>query len=121
LDSSERVRLTVAPLRFGAGLKGKVLDSFAAAVPAVMTPLAAEGFPLEGAARELVADNAEDLAALIVRAHEDAAFNRAAGTAGRGLVAEAFSADAVRSALQRAVGQSPGQPSALSEATLASA
>ena len=29
----DRVRLTVAPLRFGAGIKGKVLESFAAGVP----------------------------------------------------------------------------------------
>ena len=32
----DRVRLTVAPLRYGAGVKGKVLDSFAAGVPCVM-------------------------------------------------------------------------------------
>ena len=29
----ERVRLTIAPLRFGAGLKGKVLESMAAGCP----------------------------------------------------------------------------------------
>ena len=101
------VRLSVAPLRFGAGLKGKVLDSFAAAVPAVMTSVAAEGFALQDAARELVADDAEDIAALVVRAHEDAAFNRAAAAAGRRMVDAAFSADAVKMALQRALGDVP--------------
>ena len=30
----DRIRLTVAPLRFGAGIKGKVIDSLAAGVPA---------------------------------------------------------------------------------------
>ncbi|HET8996480.1 MAG TPA: Hint domain-containing protein, partial [Acetobacteraceae bacterium] len=101
------VRLTVAPLRFGAGLKGKVLDSFAAEVPVVMTPVAAEGLALEGAARGLVGEGAEALAALILRAHEDAAFNRAAGLAGRRLAETQFTADAVKAALQRAVAR-PG-------------
>ena len=101
------VRLTVAPLRFGAGLKGKVLDSLAACVPAVMTPLAAEGFALEGAALDLVAEDAEGLAALIVRAHEDAALNRAAAGAGRRLVEARFSPQAVQDALACAVAR-PG-------------
>src|SRR5205085_5562181 len=39
----DRVRLTVAPLRFGAGVKGKVIDSLAAGVPCVMSPIGAEG------------------------------------------------------------------------------
>ena len=41
-----RVRLTVAPLRYGAGLKGKVIESLAAGVPCVCTSIAAEGFAL---------------------------------------------------------------------------
>ena len=39
-------RVFVAPLRFGAGIKGKVLDSIAAGVPAVLSPVAVEGIPL---------------------------------------------------------------------------
>nr|WP_294916749.1 glycosyltransferase family 4 protein [uncultured Neokomagataea sp.] len=37
------LRLTVAPLRFGAGAKGKVVSSLAAGIPCVMTEIAAEG------------------------------------------------------------------------------
>lgn len=37
------LRLTVAPLRFGAGAKGKVVSSLATGVPCVMTDIAAEG------------------------------------------------------------------------------
>jgi GT2 family glycosyltransferase/glycosyltransferase involved in cell wall biosynthesis len=50
LDSVfERMKLTIAPLRYGAGLKGKVLESFAAGIPCVMTTIAAEGArPAEG-------------------------------------------------------------------------
>jgi glycosyltransferase involved in cell wall biosynthesis len=38
-----RYRLLLAPLRFGAGIKGKVLDSWAHGTPCVTTPLGAEG------------------------------------------------------------------------------
>ena len=52
----DRVRLTVAPLRFGAGVKGKVLDSFAAGVPCVMSEVAAEGLVLSPVLRALVGE-----------------------------------------------------------------
>lgn len=38
-----RYRLNLAPLRYGAGLKGKVFDGFQTGTPTVMTPIAAEG------------------------------------------------------------------------------
>lgn len=42
-----KVRLTIAPLRFGAGIKGKVAFSMANQVPVVGTSIAFEGFPKE--------------------------------------------------------------------------
>ena len=36
-------RVNLAPLRYGAGLKGKVFDGFQTGTPSVMTPIAAEG------------------------------------------------------------------------------
>ena len=36
-------RVNLAPLRYGAGLKGKVFDGFQTSTPTVMTPIAAEG------------------------------------------------------------------------------
>lgn len=83
----ERVRLTVAPLRFGAGVKGKVLESLAAGVPCVMTTLAAEGIPLPDSARGWIRDRADDFADAIVAMHD--------GT----LVGESVIADA-RAAIQ---------------------
>ncbi len=78
----DRVRLTVAPLRFGAGIKGKVLTSLAARTPCVMTPVAAEGLDLPPVLRDLVAQDAAGLASLIVRLHGDEARVRAAARAG---------------------------------------
>jgi glycosyltransferase involved in cell wall biosynthesis len=69
----EGLRLTVAPLRFGAGAKGKVASSLAAGVPCVATPIAAEGMGLSEAAGVLVAGDAAGFAAHVVAAHGDAA------------------------------------------------
>ena len=69
----DSVRLTVAPLRFGAGIKGKVLDSFSAGIACVMTSVAAEGLGLPPALRHLVADTPQEIADRIVELHENQA------------------------------------------------
>jgi len=38
-------RLAVVPLRFGAGIKGKVVEAMAQGLPVLTTPIGAEGFP----------------------------------------------------------------------------
>jgi glycosyltransferase involved in cell wall biosynthesis len=39
----EHVRIMVVPLRFGAGVKGKILEAFNSGVPVIATDIAAEG------------------------------------------------------------------------------
>jgi GT2 family glycosyltransferase len=41
----DKVRLIVAPLNFGAGVKGKVIEAIAYGVPVVTTPIGSEGIP----------------------------------------------------------------------------
>jgi O-antigen biosynthesis protein len=94
------VRLTVAPLRFGAGLKGKVLDSFAAGLPCAMTPVAAEGLPLAELGRELVAEDPAGLAGLIVQLHADAEANSRIGDEAARLAAREFSQEQVTTVLR---------------------
>lgn len=43
LETMAQYRINLAPLRYGAGLKGKVFDGFQTGTPTVMTPIAAEG------------------------------------------------------------------------------
>jgi O-antigen biosynthesis protein len=62
----ESVRLTVAPLRYGAGIKGKVLTSLSAGVPCVMSPVAREGLALTGDLRDLAVDAIPDMADRII-------------------------------------------------------
>ncbi|MEM9569313.1 MAG: glycosyltransferase, partial [Cyanobacteria bacterium P01_E01_bin.34] len=71
-DLFERVRLSVAPLRYGAGLKGKVISSFSYGVPAVCTPIAVEGMELSDSyTNQLVADLSDVFANCIVQAYLD--------------------------------------------------
>ena len=98
------VRLSVAPLRFGAGIKGKVLDSFAAGLPCAMTPVAAEGLPLSGLLPALVADCAEALAQTILWLHGDQRLNEQAGEEAAQLSATVFGQDRVTDCLGTALG-----------------
>jgi O-antigen biosynthesis protein len=64
------VRLSVAPLRFGAGIKGKINQSIAFGVPVVATSLAVEGMGLIDHEDVLVADDPEDFARTLVELYE---------------------------------------------------
>lgn len=86
----EQVRLTAAPLRWGAGLKGKVLDSLAAGLPCVASTVAMEGIAVPAALADCVADDPLGMAIAILRLHEDAEANVAAAAAGLGLIAAGF-------------------------------
>ena len=47
LDFFNRIRLSIAPLRYGAGAKGKVISSLCHGVPVVASPIAAEGIDVK--------------------------------------------------------------------------
>lgn len=63
-------RVAVAPIRFGAGLKGKVVTSMGYGVPCVATPMAAEGIGLKADEEILVADDPTSFALAVVKLHE---------------------------------------------------
>jgi glycosyltransferase involved in cell wall biosynthesis len=65
-------RLSIAPLRFGAGIKGKVLNSLAHRVPVVASSMATEGMGLRHGTDVLVADDPEAMAGAIMRAYTSA-------------------------------------------------
>ncbi|MEY4641273.1 MAG: hypothetical protein RLZZ227_1267 [Pseudomonadota bacterium] len=66
-----RVRLSVAPLRYGAGIKGKVGTSMSHGVPCVATPIAAEGMDLKHRVNIMVGADAAGFARAVVEAYED--------------------------------------------------
>jgi hypothetical protein len=78
----DEVRVSVAPLRYGAGVKGKVGTALAAGLPTVVTPIAAEGMSLVDGEHLLIADTPQALAECIVRVHGDPALWRRLSASG---------------------------------------
>jgi glycosyltransferase involved in cell wall biosynthesis len=99
-----RVRLTAAPLRYGAGLKGKVLDSLAAGVPCVGSPMAGEGMELPEALGGLIGADAAAMAAVILDLHRDAARYERVRDAGRSWIGARFGTARIDEALRAAIG-----------------
>ena len=89
-DIYHRVRLFVAPLRFGAGMKGKIGESLTYGVPVVTTHIGAEGMGLTNGQDVLIADDAETIAAAIVEAYGDGELWRKLAANGRNLVNETY-------------------------------
>ncbi len=67
----DRMRVSVAPIRFGAGIKGKVGTAMCAGLPVVATTLAAEGMSLSDGENILIADGAKQFTDAIVKLYED--------------------------------------------------
>jgi GT2 family glycosyltransferase/glycosyltransferase involved in cell wall biosynthesis len=89
-------RISVAPLRFGAGVKGKINQAMVHGVPVVATSCAVEGMHLRAGTDVLVADSADAFADAVLRAYDDAALWRQLAECGRENVAQHFSIDAAR-------------------------
>lgn len=68
-DVFHSVRLSIAPLRYGAGLKGKVISSLSFGVPVVATSIAVEGGGFVHKRHVKVADEPEAFADAIIRAY----------------------------------------------------
>ena len=66
-------RLSIAPLRYGAGVKGKVNLAMSYGLPVVATSPSIEGMHLRAGEDVLVADDAEGFAAAIERGYTDKA------------------------------------------------
>ncbi len=89
------------PLRAGGGLRGKVLEAWAAARPVVATTVALEGIDGEPGRHALVADDAGAFADALLRCLGDAALRRRLGEAGARLVGDRHSAAAMAAGHER--------------------
>lgn len=108
----DQVRLTVAPLAYGAGLKGKVIESLSAGVPCVCTTVAAEGFDLPAPLRECIADDPEAIAASILRLHNTKAENERCRRAGLQFITAEFSEGRLDTLMGEALGLNRKKPEA---------
>ncbi len=69
---TQNVRLVLAPLRFGAGLKGKLFEAMKCYAPSVTTSIGAEGIMSADQWPGAVADTAEDFIAASVSLYQNA-------------------------------------------------
>jgi glycosyltransferase involved in cell wall biosynthesis len=67
----DKIRISVAPLLYGAGIKGKIGTAMALGLPVVATSLAAEGMSLTDGENILLADGPEALADTITKIYQD--------------------------------------------------
>jgi O-antigen biosynthesis protein len=100
-------RVAVCPLRFGAGVKFKVVEAMYHGLPLVTTPVGAQG--LEGIEAVCdVVDSDQAIAAAVIRLIADDALWIARSKAQAAFVADRFSRDAVRDALDAAFHEAAG-------------
>lgn len=95
----DTLRLGVAPLHFGAGIKGKVAMTMGAGIPCVCTRIAAEGMHLLDGEHTLLADEPQAFADAVVRAYTDASLWQQLSVNGRELVRQCFGDEANRRSL----------------------
>ena len=65
----QKVKMIVVPLRYGAGIKGKVIEAMYHGVPTVTTSIGMEGIPNENDAVR-IADNEDDFAKAVIELYQ---------------------------------------------------
>lgn len=102
----EGCRLSVAPLRYGAGVKGKINQSLAHGLPVVATSQAVEGMFLEDENSVLIADTPITFAKAVLRLYRDQELWERLSDGGLSVMEKHFGFDAARRALIDLVGAS---------------
>lgn len=96
----DRAAVAIAPLRFGAGMKGKVTDAMAAGLPVVTTTIGAQGLDLVGGRHAWIADDADAFAEALAAAFDDQEGSAAMGLVGQAHIADICGAEAVAASLR---------------------
>ncbi|WP_297795885.1 glycosyltransferase family 4 protein [uncultured Eudoraea sp.] len=84
-------KVNLAPLRFGAGIKGKILDGFKNGTPTISTSIGMEGIGREDQSKSLIQDDSIGFTNLAIEIYSDQLKWEKARTLGKNLVNEYFS------------------------------
>jgi GT2 family glycosyltransferase/glycosyltransferase involved in cell wall biosynthesis len=109
-DSLQRYRLSVAPIRYGAGIKGKLAASMGSGVPSVCTSIAAEGMSIEDGRHAMVRDDPLEFAEAVTKLYQDEGTWARISEDGRRHAADMFGSLASRSAFLRALDKAKAVP-----------
>ncbi|MEZ5284668.1 MAG: glycosyltransferase [Vicinamibacterales bacterium] len=96
----DRAAASIAPLRYGAGMKGKVTDAMAAGLPVVTTTVGAQGLTGADARHLRVADTAEGLADALADVFADPSAAASMGLAGQAFIGAVCGPEAIDAALR---------------------
>jgi glycosyltransferase involved in cell wall biosynthesis len=102
-----RSQVFICPLRFGAGIKNKMLEAMAMARPIVASPLSCDGFEVVPGHHVLLGTTAAELADAAIRVLQDADLRQRMGAANRALVEAKYAweraANAYRHVIQASI------------------
>jgi len=90
----DRAAVSIAPLRFGAGMKGKVTEALARGIPVVTTSIGAQGFGIVSGEHAMIADDAASFAEAVSELLSDPSYAKKMGETGQALVAGICSPEA---------------------------
>jgi len=86
---------SIAPLRFGAGMNGKIGEAMSYGLPVVTTSVGMEGFRLTPGENVLVADTPDEFSTAVIRLIQDRELSQHISANGRKFIEETFSEAAV--------------------------
>ncbi|BCX89351.1 O-antigen biosynthesis protein [Methylomarinovum tepidoasis] len=92
----KRSHISIAPLRYGAGMKGKIGEAMAAGLPVVTTSVGAEGFGFTPGKHILIGDTPEVFAKHIVNLYKDPILHETIRLAGWNFIRKRYSEESLR-------------------------
>jgi glycosyltransferase involved in cell wall biosynthesis len=95
--------VSVAPLRFGAGMKGKVTEALSAGVPVVTTTVGAQGLAVRSGEHLWIADDSQSFANAVIFCLKDKIAAEKVATNGQALVQSLCARQFVQHRLQQAL------------------
>jgi glycosyltransferase involved in cell wall biosynthesis len=95
-----RAAVSIAPLRFGGGMKGKVTEAMAHGIPVVTTSFGVQGLDVTNGEHLVVADDAHDFARGVIELLRDVDHAESIGLAGQRFIAGICSPEVVENRVQ---------------------
>ncbi|MEI8047715.1 MAG: glycosyltransferase [Bacteroidota bacterium] len=99
----ETAALSVAPMRVGGGMKGKVNEAMAHGIPVVATRIGAQGFEAEHGKQIMIADDVQGFADCVIKLLHDDLLQHEMGIAGQELNTAICSQSAVKIKIEELV------------------
>jgi O-antigen biosynthesis protein len=96
-------RSMIAPLRFGSGMKGKIGQALSYGLPVVTTSIGAEGMGLENGREVMIADDAREFAAALIRLYQDATLWQKLSDHGYNHIARHFTPEVVTETISHSI------------------